>query len=190
MEAYFHQELSGLGEVLQRLVLAAAMHKTTARLLARMHWPLCSKRFHRGTGVGLLIDQVISGEKREKSLGFGTSKLTKPSLLLGRWSNYLWKNSIVRCHDCPPNDVQALTIAGHQHADMVPIADQGQPRVLWILHVRSENWVPQKIHTILKYSRGSHNLHNQDVPAIRHIWPQVQGLGDTNPQVKDEGNNV
>jgi len=81
--------------------------------------------------------------------------------------NYLWEDGIVGGHDGAADDVQALTVAGHQHAHVVGVLDHGEPRVVGVLHVGRQHGVPQQIHSVQDDRRGSHDLDNQHKPAMK-----------------------
>ena len=108
-----------------------------------------------------------------------------------RWSGlHLWQNSIVGSHDRAPDNVQAFAVAGDQDADVVGMLHQGQARVFGVLHVWGQHWVPQQIDTIQDDGGRSHDLHDEHIPAVGNVGPQVEGLGDTDPEVEDEGAEV
>lgn len=102
----------------------------------------------------------------------------------------LRKDGVIGCHDSAPDDVQAFAVAWHQHPHMVGVLDKGEPRVLRVLHVWRQHRVPQQVDTVQDHCRGAHDLDQQHIPAVGHIWAQVEGLGDTDPEVEDEGAKV
>ncbi len=104
--------------------------------------------------------------------------------------SHLWENGIIGSHDGPPDDVQALAVARHQDTHVVGMLDQGQARVFRVLHVGRQHRIPQQVDTIEDDGGRSHDLHDEHVPAVCDVGPQIQGLGDTDPEVEDEGAEV
>ena len=52
------------------------------------------------------------------------------------------------------------------------------------------DWIPQEIGSIQDHSCGSHALHKQHKDTVWQILPKIQGLSDSDPQVKAEGTDV